>query len=139
MNDNLIIILGYHVGFGAQIKNTVIGFLYAEILQRSPIVLWREWCLYFDSRVHSNRSNIKANAFFDFFEPYPGFEDFELNTRENNEKSFFPEFWTGSKVMSQDRIAFHHSDQHDASISIPESFDIVLPTNHCTALGVSLH
>lgn len=57
----------------------VIGFLHAEIFQRRPIVLWREWCLYFDSRAHSNKIDIKLNAFFDFFEPYRGFEAIDLN------------------------------------------------------------
>jgi hypothetical protein len=120
-----IFILGYPAGFGAQIKNTLIGFLYAEILNLQPIVVWRDWCLYYESCAHSERDGRSVSAFLDFFQPYPGFE--QLSVENLKDIRIFPNKWTIGKILSQKNLPFHDADRFNPDVSIPENFDFRFP------------
>ncbi len=114
-NSKALVILATPFGMGALVKNTAIGLLYAEVMQRDPLIWWRDWCLYFDAE----KRNIDPsyNAFGEFFESPLGGED-RIGSLT---LPFFPTPWNESAVRDHSRIPFNWAPRQNEVL--PEAFE----------------
>ncbi len=79
-------------GFWHEMHHVLAQLLFAEILQRIPVVFWGEGSLY--------SSSGGSNTFEQFFEPVSGFTARDL-ARE--EFSFYPERWNSGNILLSGR------------------------------------
>ncbi len=106
--DRLLLILGFPAGMGALLRQVAVGAFIAEHTGRRPVVLWRDYCLYWPG--HDGVDC--PDAFSLYFEPTEPFAP-------ASDASFYPACWS-AEALARIRLRDYRFERRPGIDALPE-------------------